>query len=240
MYKLKTNKINLFLRPLVYLLWPPDFIFGSQPQPTLVGDIGTPVLALVLEPLCQVDNIAAVRTEGQGEEDRMHDDGSVHLLSLHADLAVDGGVGDVQEKAAVLFYPDLSVAAGAGAGDGLHNVPLSPDLPPHLRAVVLLGVDGGPVVNVDVAMRTFVQRRSLTETDPLQHLIDLLDLVIEALHDLLDTGGVNALMVTGQGTPHCQDEEADQERLGDKEVHPDSSRLRSLTPGHLASYCQDN
>ena len=164
----------------------------------------------------------------------------MHLLRLHADLAVDGGVGDVQKEATVLLYPNLSVAAGARAGDGLHDVPLCPDLPPHLCAVVLLGVDRGPVVDVDVTIRTFVQRRSLAETDLLQYLVDLLDLVVETVHDLLHAGGVDPRMVTGQGTPHCQDEEADQERLGDKEVHPDSSRLRSLTPGHLAGYCQDN
>ena len=186
------------------------------------------VLVFVL-PLGQVDHVAPVGTEGQGEEDGVEDDVPVHLLRLDADLAVDGGVGDVQDEADPLLYPDLGVAAGPGAGGPLDELALGPELPPHLCAVVLRGVDGVSVVNVDDTMGTFVQARVLAETDSLQHLVDLPHFVIELLHELLHTRRVDTLMMTAKSASHSEHEEADQEGLGDEEVHP-TSRLQSLSP----------
>ena len=174
---------------------------------------------MVLESLRHVEQVLAVRTEGEGEEGRVEDQVAVEVSSLHLDSAVESGV------------PHNQVEDGVSTLESLHSrlrvlVPFDcevgrrcEELLLYLGGVLVPDVAVGPVVNVNLPVGVHGEPRVLDDLlvvhgdHPGRCLPDLLVVLLSPLPH-------TALVVSlAQGEPHGQGEETDQEGLGQEEGH---------------------
>ena len=208
---------------------------GQQEQPRPVdflhpadtADVGLVGSVVVQQSLSHVGQVLPVITEGESEEDRVEDQVAVQPLCVQLHRAVEGGVAHDEEEAGLAALRDLQPHLGLPPAGGDVRGGRAGELGRHLGGVLHKQVARVPVVDVDVPPGVLVQPGvpdDLLVVDRHHPVRDVPHLLPVLLPRLLHT----ARVILSQAELGRQGQQAEQESLGNQEVHTDLPLLPRL------------